>query len=187
MPPSRVALFWARGNLRWCGSDDTLAAMEDQTIAPDILLEERFPLWLRLGLAGVAAYLLIDGTIGFVHDVTLWNVGKLAAIGLFCGFLIYDTLFDSDLGWIIRTNEIRINKAWINGKRRTEVVRFSEIANVATIRESNGDGPIRFFVQIALASGQELKSPSLASMQRANDVKAELEKRLNGMRTPRSA
>ncbi|MES5487140.1 hypothetical protein QMZ05_30675 [Bradyrhizobium sp. INPA03-11B] len=138
-------------------------------------------------MADVGAYLLIDGTIGFAHNVTLWNVGKLAAIGLFCGFLIYHTLFDSDLGWIIRTNEIRISKAWINGKRRTEVVHFSEIVNVATIRESNSDGPDRFFVQVALASGQELKSPSLASMQRANDVKVELEKRLNGTRAPRSA
>jgi len=161
--------------------------MEDQTIAPDILLEERLHLLLRLGVAGVAAYLLIDGMIGFAHDVTVGNIGKLAAIGLLCGFLIYHTLFDSDLGWIIRTNEIQINKAWINGKRRTEVVHFSEIVNVTTIRESNSDGPDRFFIQVALASGRKLKSPSLASMQRANDVKAELEKRVNGTRQPLSA
>jgi hypothetical protein len=145
----------------------------------EIQLEENTPRWLQLFISGAAASFVLYATYEFFAKPDLQsgnNVAKLVFIVFFCGLLIASAL-KYDVRWTIRSNEIRIDKTWINDRREVEFVRSGEITRIEIDKQSDDSG-VRFHIRLGLCSGQEIKSPPIANATRANEVKAEIEKRL---------
>jgi hypothetical protein len=152
----------------------------DQIERREIQLEETTPLWLRLCISGSAVFFFVCAVYEFVAepDAQSWNnAAKLLAIIFVCGLFVANALFRSDVRWTIRSNEIQIDKAWIYDRQEVEFVRIGEITEIEINSESDDSGD-RFYIRLGLGSGQEIKSPPIANAKRANEVKAEIEKRL---------
>jgi hypothetical protein len=146
----------------------------------EIQLEENTPRWLQLCISGGAAFFFLYAAYEFFADSDVQsgnNAAKLLFIAFFCGLLIASALLKSDVRWTIRSNEIRIDKTWINDRREVEFVRNGEITGIKIEQESD-ESDVRFHIRLGLGSGQEIKSPPIANAKRANEVKAEIEKRL---------
>jgi hypothetical protein len=152
----------------------------EQIELPEIQIEDRLPTWLRLCMSAAAILLVVCLTYDFVAEpgANTWsNAGKLLAVIFFCGSLIWNVLLSSRVRWTIRSNEIQIDKAWIYDRQEVEFVRSGEIARIRVDSESDDTG-VSFYIRLALGSGKEIKSPPIANGQRANEVKAEIAKRL---------
>jgi hypothetical protein len=146
----------------------------------EIQLEENTPRWLQLCISGAAAFFVLYATYEFFAEPDVQsgnNLAKLVFIVFFCGLLMASALSKYDVCWTIRSNEIRIDKTWINDRREVEFVRIGEITGIEIDKESDDSG-VRFHIRLGLCSGQEIKSPLIAHAKRANEVKAEIEKRL---------
>ena len=138
------------------------------------------PLWLRLSISGSTVFFVVCAVYEFVAepDAQSWNnAAKLLFIIFFCGLLIADALFRSNVRWTVRSNEIQIDKVWIYDRQEVEFVRSGEITEIKINSELDDSGN-RFYIRLGLGSGQEIKSPPIANAQRAHEVKAEIAKRL---------
>jgi hypothetical protein len=152
----------------------------DQIEGQEIQLEEITPRWLRLGISGAAIFFFVFAAYEFFAEPDAQsgsNAAKFLVIVFFCGPFIASALLKSDVIWTIRSNEIRIDKTWIYDRREVEFVRSGEITGIKIDKESDESG-VRFHIRLGLCAGQEIKSPPVANAKRANEVKAEIEKRL---------
>jgi hypothetical protein len=152
----------------------------EQIELPEIQIEDRLPIWLRLCISGAVIFFLLFAAYEFVAEpgANSWsNAGKLLFLIFFFGLLLWSILLSDRVRWTIRSNEIQIDKAWIYDRREVEFVRSGEIARIKVDSESDDSG-VSFYIRLGLGSGQEIKSPPLANAQRANELKAEIAKRL---------
>ncbi len=152
----------------------------EQIERPEIQIEDRLPIWLRLCISAAAIFFVVYAAYEFVAEpgANTWsNAGKLLVLVFFCGLLIWNALLSSKVRWTIRSNEIQIDKAWIYDRQEVEFVRSGEIALIKIDREADDSG-VSHYIRLRLASGQEIKSPPIANAQRAHEVKAEIAKRL---------
>jgi hypothetical protein len=91
---------------------------------PEIQLEASWSLSIRLCVLGAALLFLGFEIAGFVAQADAYSRGdnaKLLVILFCCGLLIFDSLFKSNVRWIIRRYEIQIDRSWINGRRQCRV------------------------------------------------------------------
>jgi hypothetical protein len=152
----------------------------DQIERQEIQLEEITPRWLRLCFSGAAVVFFMYAASDFFADPAARsgsNATKLLVLVFFCGLFIASAL-KGDVSWTIRSNEIRIDRTWgVYERREVEFVQSGEITGIEIDKESDDSG-VRFHIRLRLGSGQGIKSPPIANAKRANEVKAEIEKRL---------
>jgi hypothetical protein len=152
----------------------------EQIELPGIQIEDRLPIWLRLCISAAAIFFVAYLAYEFAAEpgANTWsNAGKLLAVIFFCGLLIWNVLLSGRVRWTIRSNEIQIDKTWIYDRQEVEFVRSGEITRIKVDSESDDSG-VCFYIRLALGSGHEIKSPPFVNAQRANEVKAEIAKRL---------
>jgi hypothetical protein len=96
---------------------------------------------------------------------------------IICGLLIFSLLYSSNDRWTIGSNEIRIERKRIIGRRRVEVVRRADIIEIIILREGTEFGP-RVWILLHRFSGPSVESPVVRNGARADELKAEIARRL---------
>jgi hypothetical protein len=147
----------------------------DQVERSEIVLEQGPPFWLgRIMWAG-AFVLLCWMTISGNGRLPAWNDPFWLVTLVFCGVsLVLRFRFGRDIQWSIRPDEIGIDAD--NDSFR--LVRRGDIQEIEILAQPRifGGG---FRIRLWLASGRRPQSPLLASAQRAQELKAEIARRLD--------
>ena len=152
----------------------------DQVERSEIRLEERHSTWIRLLFMGAGVAFLVWETADLIakgYPPATGDSSRFLIVVLICSLAILSSIFKSNLRWTIRSDEIQIDENWIYDRQRVERIRPGEITKITIATESD-EGGERFYIRMWLASGDDVQSPPLTDGQRANELKAEIEKRL---------
>lgn len=134
----------------------------DWTQHPEIRLERNWPVLLRV--AAVAGALLFMGweLISAFASTGLGSPGNGARLIVSIGFsitIILASVFAANIRWIIRPDEIRIERKGIVGAPRVEIIQRSDIRDVTIFRENTEDG-WRTWLLLDRLSARSIESPA---------------------------
>ena len=138
----------------------------------EIRLEEKWPLSYRLW-ALAAALLILVITLFLAEDRST----QVTAIFL-CGLVVAVSLLKSNVRWTIRSGEILIERNWIYGRQRIELVERTDIIDI-TVLFGSSEGGTRFWLLLRRYSGVDAESPSAPISMSADEFKIAVETRLN--------
>jgi len=151
----------------------------DWTTKPEITFERNLPIFLRLSVTAGALFFL-GWQIGEVFtppDVHSTSNSASVIVVAFCVLLIFASAFVSDVRWTIRPNEIQIDRKRGIGPWRVELVTRDDITEITILREGTEFGP-RVWLLLHRLSGPSIESPSVPDGAQAEEVRAEIAKRL---------
>jgi hypothetical protein len=138
----------------------------------EIRLEHPWSLSYRLG-AAASALLIVAISFLLAEDR-----GTQVMVAFICGVVIAVSLLKSNVRWTIRSGEILIERNWIDGRQRVELVERADITNITILVGSSEAGTAIWFL-LRRYSGLDTESPTAPIGMLAEELKTAVETRLN--------
>lgn len=118
------------------------------------------------------AYKLWRGLPPNLIDIVLLPLGVIAAFAVYRFANLVTGAF-----WIIRENDIRVERLWGNGTQRADHIEGRDVKAITVERRGRSEDE-HCIVVIRLQSGRRLRSPRIGSRNEARAVGAEIVRRL---------
>ena len=142
------------------------------------------PIKLKTGEGNRLLIVLLASVLSIPFAYALWH-GELSALGAAVwtlGLIVAAVLFRyahrmSGTYWIIRGNEIQVERLSLSGKPEAETIGAGDVSAIDIQNSSDGGNP--HVIIIRLRDDRRIRSPELASKSQALAVRGEIVRRLN--------